>query len=147
MPIVVMVESVDPGLLLKVTMTRLDTARMETWLMQRPFAAALPIQPMLVKPLHPQPPAGIQITFRRKPSSEKGGTDGGLRCTVACSEVDGDESSDESGVLLVTRISEGQTISKAFSERALIKRLLTDLATLPEDCGAVSGVLNLIDTS
>ena len=59
--------------------------------------------------------------------------DGGLRCTL--SPVD--EEADGDGVLLVTRVSEGQSISKLFSERALIKRIVADLETLPEECGVV----------
>eukprot|EP00966_Prymnesium_polylepis_P098522 2281443-Prymnesium_polylepis.1 len=120
-------------------MSRLNTAAMQDWLMHRPFASALPIQPMLVQPLSPQPPAGIKVTFRRKPTSENGGTDGGLRCTLSIA----DEDAAAGGVLLVTRISEGQTISKIFSEKMIVKRIVTDLAKLPEECGAVAAVLNM----
>ena len=127
--------------LLKVSMKSLNSQNMQDWLMKRPFAAVLPMQPMLVQPLAPQPPAGIQLSFRRKPTSEKGGIDGGIRCTL--SPVDEDEAGGDgsTGVLLVTRVSEGQSISKLFSERALIKRLIADLQTLPEECGSVRHAL------
>ena len=75
------------------------------------------------------------MTFRRKPNSEKGGVDGGLRFVVS----DGD---DGDGALLVSRISEGQYASKAFSEKRLVTRLLADIETLPSDVGRVSSVVD-----
>ena len=56
----------------------LDKEALQGWIMRRPFAAVLPIQPMLVTPLEP-PPLGVSLLFRRKPSDEKGGTDGGSK--------------------------------------------------------------------
>ena len=94
--------------LLKVNIASLDEAVMEEWLLKRTWASVLPMQPMLWQPLSPAPPRGVLLTFRRKPTQEKDGTDGGIKFTVASSE---DGESD--GVLLVTRVSEGQSISKA----------------------------------
>ena len=108
---------------------------MERWLKTRGFQAVLPIQPMLIQPLTP-PLSGLELTFRRKPNSEKGGRDGGLRFTIAADD-------DETGVLLVSRISEGQYTSKVFSERKLLRRVLDDLDKLPAECGTVSSVVDL----
>lgn len=125
-------------LLLQARLQNPDPVKLQGWLRARPFAAVLPIQPMLVQPLQP-PQNGVSVTFRRKPSSEKGGQDGGLRIAVARDE--GDETA---GVLLVTRISEGQFTSKVFSEKALCRSLVRDLESLPADCGKVLGVVDFM---
>lgn len=143
--------------LLQVRLANMDRAAMADWLRRRPFAAVLPIQPMLIQPLTP-PLAGLELTFRRKPSSEKGGQDGGLRFAVSDAACEGegegegaDGASDGeravadagSGVLLVTRISEGQYTAKMFSEKKLLRKLVTDLEQLPAECGAVTSVVDL----
>ena len=124
-------------LLLKVNIAGLDEEAMVEWLMRRGWASVLPMQPMFWQPLSPAPPQGVLLNFRRKPTSEKDGIDGGMRFTVAAGE-DGERD----GVLLVTRVSEGQTISKHFSERALVRKVVQDLAKLPADAGSVSAVLH-----
>ena len=78
---------------------------------------------------------GIKLTFRRKPTGEKSSTEGGLQFVLG-------DSADGKPVLLVTRISEGQSIAKAFSERALVRALLRDLEKLPSEVGSVSSVFN-----
>ncbi|KAL1498441.1 hypothetical protein AB1Y20_013766 [Prymnesium parvum] len=133
--------ALSSDVLLKVSIAQLDAARMEAWLLRRPFAAVLPLQPLLVRPISPQPPAGIDLTFRRKPSHSKGGTDGGLRYAL----VAGEAAEGGAGMLLVSRISEGQAVRKSFSERALLTRLLADLETLPDECGKVCATLNLLE--
>ena len=126
--------------LLQVRVANMDRSEMEGWLRSRPFAAVLPIQPMLIVPLTP-PASGLELTFRRKPSSEKGGVDGGLRFTISNEEDGG--ACEEYGVLLVTRISEGQFTDKSFSEHKLLRRLVADLDSLPVECGAVSSVVDM----
>ena len=126
--------------LLQVRLSNLDRPSMELWLRRRSFAAVLPIQPMLVMPLSP-PACGVELTFRRKPNSEKGGKDGGLR--FALMDEPGEADDANTGVLLVTRISEGQYTSKFFSERKLLRRLVDDLEKLPEECGVVCFVMDL----
>lgn len=126
--------------LLRVRVASMDKQELATWLRRRGFAAVLPIQPMLIKPLE-EPLCGLELTFRRKPNSEKGGQDGGLR--FALSE-DADDAS--CGLLLVTRISEGQYCDKAFSEKLVLKKVVNDLANLPAECGEVLSVVNAAGT-
>ena len=127
------------GALLAVRLDSCDRVATAAWLQRRSFAAALPIQPMLVMPL-PQPLSGIELTFRRKPSSEKGGQDGGLRFVVSDDES---AEADGSSVLLVSRMSEGQYTTKAFSEQRLLRLLLDVLESLPPECGRVMSVADL----
>ena len=128
--------------LLRVRLANCDITATEEWLRRRPFAAVLPIQPMLVQPLAP-PQCGLELTFRRKPNSEKGGQDGGLRFALSATD-EGDEGGDgETGVLLVTRIVEGQYTTKIFSEKKLLRRLISDLEMLPSECGSVLSVVDL----
>ena len=124
-------------LLLKVNIAGMDEEAMEGWLMQRGWASVLPMQPMLWQPLSPSPPRGVLLNFRRKPTSEKDGIDGGMRFTVAAGV-----GSESDGVLLVTRVSEGQTISKHFSERALVRKVVQDLDQLPAEAGSVTAVVH-----
>ena len=124
--------------LMQVRLSSMDRAAVGAWLMKRSFAAVLPIQPMLVKPLE-EPLCGMELTFRRKPNSEKGGVDGGMRFTVSKD----DEGNEGDGVMLVSRISEGQYTSKIFSEIRILKKFVSDLDGLPSECGQVVSVVNL----
>eukprot|EP00308_Calcidiscus_leptoporus_P023679 CAMPEP_0119379474 /NCGR_PEP_ID=MMETSP1334-20130426/52858_1 /TAXON_ID=127549 /ORGANISM="Calcidiscus leptoporus, Strain RCC1130" /LENGTH=151 /DNA_ID=CAMNT_0007398993 /DNA_START=11 /DNA_END=466 /DNA_ORIENTATION=+ len=117
--------------LLQVRLSSVNSDALQDWLRRRPFAAVLPIQPMLVQALQP-PQQGVDVTFRRKPSSEKGAQDGGIRIAI------GHDS------LLVTRISEGQYTSKAFSERALCRSIVRDLESLPAECGEVLALVDFL---
>mmetsp|Transcript_27348 Transcript_27348/g.45598 ORF Transcript_27348/g.45598 Transcript_27348/m.45598 type:complete len:162 (+) Transcript_27348:85-570(+) len=129
-------------ILLKVNLRCCDGQLLRDWLLRRPFASALPMQPMLVKQMADRNPLGVELTFCRKPSSEKGGTDGGLRFAVSFDdELDASLDAKLPGVLLVTRISDGQHIAKHFSERILVQMLLKDLASLPVEIGEVLSVL------
>lgn len=105
---------------------------MEEWLMRRGWSSVLPMQPMLLEPIKPSPPRGILLTFRRKPTDAKGGTDGGLRFAL----------SRDDKILLVTRVSEGQSISKSFSERILVRKTVSELESLPKDLGRVTAVVH-----
>ena len=129
--------------LLKARFANLAPTRLQAWLRARPFAAALPIQPMLVVPweLEHGRQAGVDLTFRRKPSSEKGGVDGGLRMSVQLEESRG------RGSLTVTRLTEGQYVDKRFSERKLCALLRRDLEGLPASCGTCVSVLDVLDDS
>ena len=123
--------------LLRVRVASMDKPALATWLQRRGFAAVLPIQPMLIKPLE-APLCGLELTFRRKPNSEKGGQDGGLRFSLS---DDGDD--DACGQLLVTRISEGQYCDKLLSEKLILKKVVSDMAKLPADCGEVLSVVTV----
>ena len=96
----------------------------------------------LIQPLE-KPLCGLELTFRRKPNSEKGGKDGGLR--FAISETVDEESSAEddeaTGTLLATRISEGQYVEKRLSEKMILKKIVNDLDNLPAECGTVLSVV------
>ena len=116
---------------------RQELEAMVDWLMKRGWASVLPMQPMFWQPLSPAPPHGVLLNFRRKPTSDKDGIDGGMRFTVAAGE-----DSESDGVLLVTRVSEGQTISKHFSERALVRKVVQDLDQLPAEAGNVTAVVH-----
>ena len=103
-------------------------------------------QPLLMKPLE-EPLCGLELTFWRKPNSEKGGKDGGLRFTLSTGSQSEEAADDACGELLVTRISEGQYCDKLFSEKLILKKVTTDLAKLPVECGEVLSVVNLMDAS
>ena len=128
------------GALLQVRLANFNGVEMESWLRSRSFAAVLPIQPMLIQPLSP-PLSGLELTFRRKPNSEKGGVDGGLRFVL--SDASADDAGEGAGMLLVSRISEGQYTSKMFSERKLLRKLVADLETLPSCCATVNSIVDL----
>ena len=129
--------------LLRVGVANLDRAEFQQWLRARPFAAVLPIQPMLVVPLDP-PLVGVELTFRRKPNSEKGGTDGGIRFLLTANEESATTDGVADGQLLATRLVQGQYTDKIFSERMLLRRVIADLEKLPSSCGAV---LSVVDSS
>lgn len=119
--------------LLQVTLRQLDGPGLQDWLCKRPYSLALPVQPMVWLPVE-GPPRGVELRFRRKPSDEKGGTDGGLRFII-------DDSDARHGSLLVTRMSEGQYIAKAYSEKAIVKLILSELERLPVEVAEVAAVL------
>ncbi len=129
--------------LLQVTLSRLDPRAMQEWLCKRPYCAALPVQPMLWQPVD-GPPLGVELTFRRKPTDEKGGANGGLRFLISRRDDRPAGEADEArsaGALLVTRMSEGQYVAKAFSEQAIVSLLLRELGRLPPEVGEVAAVL------
>ena len=125
-------ENLPSDVLLKVSIAALDEDAMEEWLLRRGWSSVLPMQPMLLEQIKPSPPRGMQLTFRRKPTDAKGGADGGLRFALSRDE----------GILLVTRVSEGQSISKSFSERILVRKMVRELESLPEALGRVTAVVH-----
>ena len=75
---------------------------------------------------------GVMIEFRRKPTDIKGGLDGGL--LIQCSY-------DRNYVLIrVTRMSEGQSVSKVFSERRLVDFIKDEVGV--KGGGEVVGVVD-----
>jgi hypothetical protein len=91
-----------------------------------PFAAILPVQPLTYIPLTlPDGNPAVQVSFLRKKTAEKGSIDGGILFT--CCLVS-EEDCDDEGLdnykrriqLTAIRITEGQTVSKMFSEKQIL---------------------------
>lgn len=82
-----------------------------------PFSAVLPVQPLQYLPTHD----GVDVLFLRKKTAEKGSEDGGMRFYAS--------SSPEGGVdLEIKRNSKGQTVSKMFSEKLVVKAFCDGIA-------------------
>lgn len=82
-----------------------------------PFSAVLPVQPLTYIPR--EDGNGVDVSFLRKKTKEKGAIDGGMHFIT---EVNDDVIS-----LVVMRDSEGQTVSKAFTEGLVIKSFVSGL--------------------
>eukprot|EP01083_Nonionella_stella_P097414 273813_1 len=100
---------------------------LQSYVASFPFAAVLPVQPMKYVPREDGP--GVDISFLRKKTMDKGAIDGGIHFIIS-SEKDG-----ELIRLDARREAEGQTISKAFSEGLIIKTFVSGL--LDEEGGRV----------
>ena len=76
-----------------------------------PFAAVLPVQPLQYLPTAE---GGVELLFLRKKTKEKGSIDGGMKFSVK-------PGIDSSHIeIVVKRNSEGQTISKLFTEKLVV---------------------------
>ncbi len=105
-----------------------------------PFAAVLPVQPLQYLPTAD---GGVDVRFMRKKTQEKGSLDGGIRFFV---------SNDREGIDVVAkRNSQGQTVSKIFSEKlvvlSFIKRVtgeeMEKTSPPPTDVVTLSSVFHL----
>lgn len=76
----------------------------------------------------------VRVSFLRKPTAEKGGTDGGI---LFSSSLMSEEDCDEDGVLenykqciqlTALRITKGQTVPKTFSEKQIITSFVKGLS-------------------
>ncbi|VEU33908.1 unnamed protein product [Pseudo-nitzschia multistriata] len=87
-----------------------------------PFAAVLPVQPLTYVPS--EDGTGVKVTFLRKKTKEKGSVDGGINISVDFTSAKDENDLDPLGGkrirLLATRNSEGQTVSKIFSEKLIV---------------------------
>lgn len=119
-----------------------------------PFAAILPVQPMQYLPTE----LGVTIAFMRKKTAEKGMQDGGIQIDIIDTKGGVEAESDEEEVipegeeasigsehsfvqLTASRIAEGQTVSKIFSEKIVAVKLLEGIRMwLTEQDGALSDV-------
>ena len=96
------------------------------------FAAVLPVQPLQYLPTDD---GGVEVTFLRKKTKEKGSVDGGLRFFIledkppATAVMGSDDEPDETDAavppkagleIVVKRNSEGQTCGKMFAEKLVI---------------------------
>ena len=82
-----------------------------------PFAVVLPVQPLQYMPTSD---GGVDIRFLRKKTKEKGSLDGGLRFFIR-KERNGIE-------VIVKRNSEGQSISKMFSEKLIVQSFVKGIS-------------------
>eukprot|EP00980_Cylindrotheca_fusiformis_P027973 scaffold22575_cov141-Cylindrotheca_fusiformis.AAC.4 len=82
-----------------------------------PFAVILPVQPLQYLPMAD---GGVEVTFLRKKTREKGSFDGGLRFFIQ---------EDRNGYDIVCkRNSNGQTVSKMFSEKQIVLAFLKGIS-------------------
>lgn len=149
-------EELKAPTLLRVEFDNYDVEGLVKWVQSYPFAAVLPVQPLMVQPTED----GCDVLFRKKPTKERGAIDGGLRVCVeevtsitwdphrwpkatrnkeesVYSEAVGAEGTGRKAgsetedpqrcTLKVTRIAEGQMVEKKFSEKLIIQRMLKEL--------------------
>ncbi|KAL3943697.1 MAG: hypothetical protein SGBAC_002242 [Bacillariaceae sp.] len=92
--------------------TESATTALKRYLQSFPFAVVLPVQPLQYLPTED----GVEIKFMRKKTTEKGSLDGGMVFMIK---------TDRGGYDIVCkRNSEGQTVSKMFSEKMVIMSLM-----------------------
>jgi hypothetical protein len=99
----------------------------QQYLSSFPFSAVLPVQPLTYTPKNDG--MGVDVYFLRKKTEEKGSKDGGIQFTFdICmeEEEEGQTSSDRVNIV-AKRVSEGQVISKVFSEGMIIKSFVSGL--------------------
>jgi len=91
-----------------------------------PYASLLPVQPLQYFPSDD----GVNITFLRKKTKEKGSVDGGIRIHVYLDK-------ENVGYLYIeaVRNAEGQTVQKIFSEKIVVQELMKGLDRLQLDLG------------
>lgn len=89
------------------------------YLLSFPFSAVLPVQPLTYHPR--KNGTGLNLSFLRKKTQDKGSIDGGIFFPI---DVDRDKN-----VLVLTGIrdSDGQSVSKVFSEGLIIKSFVYGL--------------------
>ena len=114
-----------------------------------PFAAVLPVQPLTYLPS----PTGVKVTFLRKKTEEKGSQDGGIDFSVEFTDVAAPDDDDEIGLktlgsgrriqLLSSRISEGQTVSKMFSEKIVTTEFVKRIGAATENPDALGNMVSV----
>jgi hypothetical protein len=101
-----------------------------------PFSAVLPVQPLTYTPK--ENGMGVDVAFLRKKTEEKSSKDGGIEFKIMRCDDDTSYESLPSRILIeVRRVSEGQFVSKAFSEGLLVKAFVEGLIDGDEGCGRV----------
>lgn len=86
-----------------------------------PFAVILPVQPMQYLPtLH----GGVDVLFLRKKTQQKGSVDGGMKFFISAAKDDDENAID----VVVKRNSQGQVVSKMFSEKLIIQSYMKAFA-------------------
>ena len=77
-----------------------------------PFSVVLPVQPLQYLPTSD---GGVDVLFLRKKTEEKGSVDGGMRFFANLAD------DDDAVEVVVKRNSDGQTVSKIFSEKLIVQ--------------------------
>ena len=108
---------------------------MRSYIRKYPFSVVLPVQPLNYLPSE----TGVDVTFLRKKTQGKGSKDGGMAFDVIPSEIN-DESSNDSTErcrfqLIGKRVTEGQSISKVFSEKTVVNSIVKSLDGDQDDVG------------
>lgn len=95
---------------------------LKSYIASFPFSAVLPVQPLTYIPR--EDGKGVDVSFLRKKTQEKGSIDGGVEFLISSSN-----GSDDDGTIELTalRNAEGQSISKIFSEGLIIKSFTSGL--------------------
>lgn len=117
---------------------------LQSYVQSFPFAAVLPVQPLTYRPRPgPDGPSGVDVTFLRKKTMEKSGEDGGIAFYISipsqAEPTDGRVGEEGRVEITAVRNSEGQCVSKAFSEGVIVKALAKGLCQrLDRDRGSSS---------
>ncbi|CAM9594665.1 unnamed protein product, partial [Discosporangium mesarthrocarpum] len=121
----------ENALLLRVDFLDTDIEEIRHWVRRYPYGAALPVQPYSIM----ETEEGLNLLFRKKPTLERSGEDGGLEIVIT-EDTERTEGKDESGkqTLTLRRIAQGQQIRKIFAERIVVKALVASLGEwMPPD--------------
>jgi len=90
-----------------------------------PFSAVLPVQPLTYLPR--EDGKGVDVSFLRKKTQEKGSIDGGIEFLISSGQAVNGNDTLETIDLVAIRNDEGQSISKVFSEGLIVKSLTSGL--------------------
>lgn len=108
--------------LLRLNLSVLDSSNdeealfaVQNFLQSFPFAVVLPVQPMNY---FPTLEGGVDLLFMRKKTQEKGSIDGGVKIYITPT-LDGTTIE-----VVMKRNSNGQTVSKQFSEKLIVQALV-----------------------
>eukprot|EP00979_Chaetoceros_neogracilis_P001895 scaffold343_cov266-Chaetoceros_neogracile.AAC.13 len=93
---------------------------LQSYIASFPFSAVLPVQPLTYIPRDDG--NGVNVSFLRKKTTEKGSIDGGINFILSSVQDDTEEV-----VLVAMRNAEGQTVSKVFTEGLVIKSFTAGL--------------------
>lgn len=98
-------------------------AAVQSYTQSFPFAVILPVQPMQYLPTLQ---GGVDVLFMRKKTQQKGSVDGGLHIQITS---DGKNEIE----ILAKRNSQGQVVSKMFSEKLIVQALVKAFAGDEDD--------------
>ena len=132
-------QSMEEEILMKISLSLNDSFTTEhaipiiqKYLASFPFSAVLPVQPLTYTPA--EDALGVKVSFLRKKTEEKSSFDGGIEFKINIVEEDEDSVRVN---IVARRDSEGQFISKVFSEGAIVKSFVSGLNLGENDGGRV----------